>query len=47
MFIEIYLWADKYFDMPDEIKSLIQSGRKDKDTFIKELTKDLKKKLEK
>ena len=47
MLVEIYLWADKYFDMPDEIRSLIQAGRKDKDAFIKNLTKDLKQKLKK
>lgn len=47
MFIEIYLWADKYFDMPDEIKSSIQEGKKDKDIFIKNLTKELRQKLEK
>lgn len=47
MFTEIYLWADKYLDVPDEIKPLIQLGKKDKDAFIKNPTKHLQKELEK
>lgn len=47
MFVEIYLWADKYFDIPADIKSSIQKGKKDKDMFINNLKRELMKKLEK
>lgn len=43
--IEIQLWAEKYFTIPDEIKAIIKEAKKDKDGFIKFMTKELKKQL--
>lgn len=47
LLVEIYLWADMYSDIPDEIKTTLEEVKRDKDTFIKHLTKELKQKLEK
>ncbi|SDM30009.1 winged helix-turn-helix transcriptional regulator [Pedobacter antarcticus] len=35
LMIEINLWADKYFTLPIEIKSMLKEVKKDKDAFIK------------
>lgn len=43
--IEIQLWAEKYFTIPDDIKAIIKEAKKDKDGFIKFMTKELKKQL--
>lgn len=43
--IEVQLWAEKYFIIPDDIKAIIKEAKKDKDGFIKSMTKDLKKQL--
>lgn len=43
--VEIYLWTDKYLDIPAEIKTIIKEVKKDKAEFIKSLTKQLKKQL--
>jgi DNA-binding HxlR family transcriptional regulator len=40
--IEVYIWADKYFTIPSEIKATIKEAKKDKDKFIKLVTKELK-----
>lgn len=42
--VEIYIWSDKYFSMPLEIKQLIKEAKKDKDKFVKQITKELKSK---
>jgi len=40
--VEIHLWAEKYFDIPADIKAMIKETKKDKQEFIKALTKQLK-----
>lgn len=44
--VEIHLWADKNFELPDNIKAMINEGRKDKNEFIKTMTAQLIKELE-
>ena len=41
--VEMYLWADKYFTMPNELKAIIEEGKKDKEGFIKFMSETLKK----
>lgn len=43
--VEVYIWSDKYLTIPADIKATIKEAKKDKDKFIKELTKSLKVKL--
>ena len=43
VFVEIYLWAEKYFSIPSEIKATIKEAKKDKDGFVKFVTRELKK----
>ncbi|MCT8334257.1 helix-turn-helix transcriptional regulator [Leptospira sp. 85282-16] len=40
--VEIQLWADKYFDIPAEIKSQLKEVKKGKEEFIKVMTRNLK-----
>lgn len=40
--VEIQLWADKYFTMPDSIKAILEEGKKDKEGFIKTKIEQLK-----
>lgn len=42
LMIEINLWAEKYFIIPAERKAMLKEVKKDKNTFIKTMTKDLK-----
>jgi len=42
--IEIYIWTDKYFTMPAELKERIKEAKKDKEKFIKQVLNDLKSK---
>jgi DNA-binding HxlR family transcriptional regulator len=42
--VEIHLWTDKNFELPIEIKTLIEEVKKDKTEFIKKVTAQLKKK---
>jgi DNA-binding HxlR family transcriptional regulator len=39
--IEINLWAEKYFTIPDERKAMLKEVKKDKAGFIKAMTKEL------
>ncbi|MBA4056949.1 MAG: transcriptional regulator [Marivirga sp.] len=39
--IEINLWAEKYFTIPDDRKAMLKEVKKDKAGFIKEMTKEL------
>jgi len=39
--IEINLWAEKYFPVPDDRKVLLKQVKKDKSGFIKTTTKEL------
>ncbi|MES2284079.1 MAG: helix-turn-helix domain-containing protein [Bacteroidota bacterium] len=41
--IEIDLWADKYFSLPEDIKAMLKEVKKDKAKFIKSWIKELKK----
>ena len=43
---EIYLWADKYSNIPTELKTYFKELKSDKQTFIKSQTKELKKHLD-
>lgn len=39
--IEINLWAEKYFTIPDDRKAMLKEVKKDKAGFIKVMTKEL------
>jgi len=39
--IEISLWAEKYFSIPEDQKALLKEVKKDKTGFIKTMTKEL------
>jgi len=39
--IEINLWAEKYFTIPDDRKAMLKEVKKDKAGFIKAMTKEL------
>jgi DNA-binding HxlR family transcriptional regulator len=43
--VEIHLWAEKYFEVPADLKAMIQEAKKDKDRFIKTTTQHLKKQI--
>lgn len=43
LMIEINLWADKYLEIPAERKEILKEVKKDKEAFIKSMTKELKK----
>lgn len=42
--MEVYIWSDKYFSLPLEIKEIIKEVKKDKEKFVKQITKELKSK---
>ncbi|SFI07724.1 winged helix-turn-helix transcriptional regulator [Halpernia frigidisoli] len=44
--VEVYLWSEKYFEIPTEIKTMIKSARKNKDEYIKSKMKELKKDIQ-
>jgi DNA-binding HxlR family transcriptional regulator len=39
--IEINLWAEKYFTIPDDRKAMLREVKKDKSGFIKAMAKEL------
>lgn len=43
--VEIQLWAEKYFDIPADLKAFIKEAKKGKEEFIKNTTRQLKKQL--
>ncbi|MBK6833323.1 MAG: helix-turn-helix transcriptional regulator [Bacteroidetes bacterium] len=43
LMIEINLWAEKYFDLPEDRKAILKEVKKDKEKFIKSWVKELKK----
>lgn len=45
LIVEIHLWAEKYFDIPAELKALLKEAKKGKDEFIKTTTRQLKKQI--
>lgn len=40
--VEMHLWANKYFSLPDHVKALIKEIKKGKETFIKKGMQELK-----
>ncbi len=43
IFVEVYLWSEKHFTIPADIKTKIKEAKKDKEGFIKASIKELKK----
>jgi hypothetical protein len=43
--MEIYIWSEKYNEMPSGIKAIIKEAKKDKDKFAKQVIKELKLKM--
>ena len=43
LMIEINLWAEKYYSIPEDRKALLKEVKKDKEKFIKTWIKELKK----
>lgn len=43
LMIEINIWANQYYELPEDRKVLIKEAKKDKDKFIKNWIKELKK----
>jgi DNA-binding HxlR family transcriptional regulator len=41
--VEVHLWAEKYINIPENIKAIIKEAKKDKESFIKIMTKELEK----
>lgn len=46
LIIEVHLWADKYFDIPNNIKAFIEEAKTDKEKFIKTTIERLTNQLE-
>jgi DNA-binding HxlR family transcriptional regulator len=40
--MEVYIWSEKYFEMPTDLKATIEEAKKDKEKFIEQVTKELK-----
>jgi DNA-binding HxlR family transcriptional regulator len=43
LMIEINLWANKYFSLPEERKAILKEIKRDKEKFIKSWIRELKK----
>ncbi len=43
LMIEINLWANKYFSLPEARKAIIKEVKKDKEKFVRDWMKELKK----
>ncbi len=44
--MEVYIWSDKYLAIPEGIKATIKEAKKDKEGFVKTVTKEIKKRLD-
>jgi len=44
--LEINLWAEKYFTIPEDRKAILKEAKKDKTGFIKSMSKELKKQVQ-
>jgi DNA-binding HxlR family transcriptional regulator len=44
IFVEIYMWAEKYFTVSEEIRAVIKEAKKDKELYIESIKKELLKK---
>ncbi|KQW99199.1 helix-turn-helix domain-containing protein [Flavobacterium sp. Root420] len=42
--MEVYIWSEKYLALPADIKATIKEAKKDKDKFLRQITKELKSK---
>ena len=40
--VEIYMWSEKYFEVPTDLKARIKEAKKDKEKFVKQVMKGLK-----
>ena len=40
--MEVYIWSEKYFSISADIKATIKEAKKDKDKFVKQVSKELK-----
>jgi len=40
--MEVYIWSEKYFRIPADVKATIKEAKKDKDKFVKQVSKELK-----
>jgi len=43
--MEIYIWSDKHYEMPPDLKATNREAKKDKEKFTKQVTKELKAKM--
>ncbi|MBK6521808.1 MAG: helix-turn-helix transcriptional regulator [Sphingobacteriaceae bacterium] len=43
LMIEINLWANKYFDLPEDRKAIVKEIKKDKEKFTRDRIRELKK----
>ncbi|MET3125625.1 DNA-binding HxlR family transcriptional regulator [Arcicella rosea] len=43
--MEVYIWSEKYYEIPTDIKATIKEAKKDKDKFVKQVTETLKNKI--
>lgn len=43
--MEIYIWSDKHYEMPSELKATIKTATSDKEKFIAQITKELELKI--
>ena len=44
LIMEVYIWSEKYYEIPTDLKVRIKEAKKDKEKFVKQLTKELKSK---
>ncbi|MBK9479654.1 MAG: helix-turn-helix transcriptional regulator [Bacteroidetes bacterium] len=40
--MEVYIWSEKYFRIPADIKATIKEAKRDKDRFVKQVSKELR-----
>lgn len=43
--MEIYIWSEKYYEIPVNLKVIIEEAKQDKNKFIEQVTKGLRSKL--
>jgi DNA-binding HxlR family transcriptional regulator len=41
--MEVYIWSEKYYEMPTDLKATIKEAKKNKEEFIKAKIKEIKK----
>ena len=40
--VEVYIWSEKHYALSEGLKAIIKETKKDKEKFIKQVTKELK-----